>query len=159
MKKLEQTRREFCALACRAVSAAALVGTAGAVLEGCGGGGPTSPSGLANLATVNGTVGNSAITVAIDASSPLAAVGGAALLQSSIGTFLIARTAQDSFSVLTGICTHQRCTITGFASGRFVCPCHGSNFSTSGTVLNGPAVIALRQFPSSFANGVLTFTT
>jgi hypothetical protein len=53
-------------------------------------------------------------------------------------------------------CTHESCTITGFADSSYVCPCHGSRFDTSGRVLNGPASRALRQYQTQFANGVLT---
>ena len=49
-------------------------------------------------------------------------------MRSSGGTFLVARTAQESFSALTTICTHQTCTISGFDNTNFVCPCHGSRF-------------------------------
>jgi len=38
----------------------------------------------------------------------------------------------------------------------FVCPCHGSEFNTSGARVSGPAPRALRQFTTSFASNVLT---
>jgi len=148
------TRREFCAQALTLV-------TVGSILEACGGGGgggPTSPNGgsVSVLPLVNGTVGNGQVTVTVDSSSPLSAVGSAAFVQSSAGSFLVAHVGQDSFTALTSLCTHQACTITGYQNGSFVCPCHGSRFSTSGAVQNGPAVVSLRQFPAQFANGVLT---
>ena len=147
-------RREFVTHACQAVSLATL----GSILQGCGGS-PSSPSGSAPaLAMVNGTAGGGAVTVAIDAGSPLASVGGAALVQSSAGNFLVSRTAQDSFTALTAICTHEQCTVTGFQSSRYVCPCHGSQYSTSGAVLQGPATRALQQFATRFTNNVLTIT-
>jgi cytochrome b6-f complex iron-sulfur subunit len=147
-------RREFVTHACQAVSLATL----GSILQGCGGS-PSSPSSSAPaLAMVNGTAGGGAVTVAIDAGSPLASVGGAALVQSSAGNFLVSRTAQDSFTALTAICTHEQCTVTGFQSSRYVCPCHGSQYSTSGAVLQGPATRALQQFATRFTNNVLTIT-
>ena len=96
------------------------------------------------------------MTVAIDAGSPLAATGGAALVRSSLGEFLVARTAPDAFSALTAVCTHQSCTVTGISGQTFVCPCHGSQFDPSGAVVNGPAPSALRPFPTQFAGNVLT---
>jgi cytochrome b6-f complex iron-sulfur subunit len=162
----EQTRREFCGHACRAASAAGWAAALGSILQACGGGGsPTSASGgstsagsAPTLPTISGTVAGGAITVNVGSGSPLASVGGAALLQTSSGVFLVARTGQETFSALTATCTHEACTITGFSNQRYVCPCHGSSFDTSGRVLTGPAVTALRQFQNRFANGVLTIT-
>jgi cytochrome b6-f complex iron-sulfur subunit len=107
---------------------------------------------------VAGSVNGRTISVTIDGASPLATVDSAAILQTSLGTFLIARVAQDSFNVLTAICTHEACTITGFSNSQFACPCHGSRYTTAGVVANGPATRALQQFASQFAGGILTFT-
>ncbi len=74
------------------------------------------------------------------------------------GSFLVSRTAQDTFVVLTAICTHEQCEVTGFQNQRYVCPCHGSEYTTSGSVTKGPAPLGLRQFQNRFANNVLTIT-
>lgn len=149
-----QTRREFCVHTCQAVSLLGL----GALIEGCGGS-PTSPTGsVPSLPVLNGTVMNGAIALTIDAGSPLASVGNAALLQTSSGNFLVARTAQDTFVALTAVCTHEACTITGYQNQMYTCPCHGSQYNTNGAVLRGPAPASLRQFSTQFANGVLTIT-
>ncbi len=99
---------------------------------------------------------NGVVTVAIGSSSPLATVGGAALVQSSAGTFLVSQASGGAFVALTAICTHQTCTITNFANETYVCPCHGSTFTLNGGVVNGPARAALRQYATQFADGVLT---
>jgi cytochrome b6-f complex iron-sulfur subunit len=41
-------------------------------------------------------------------------------------------------------CTHLGCTVTATAKG-FLCPCHGSMFTTGGDVLKGPANRPLRR--------------
>ena len=147
-------RRQFVTQACQVVSLATL----GSILQSCSGS-PSGPSSsAASLTTLNGTVSSGAVNVNIDASSPLAIVGGAALVQSSSGTFLVSRTAQDTFTALTAICTHEQCTVTGFQGSRYVCPCHGSQYSTTGAVLQGPATRALQQFSTRFANNILTIT-
>jgi Rieske Fe-S protein len=150
-----ESRRAFCARACQAASLLAL----GGVLEGCGGS-PTSPSGsnAPPLTVVAGTAGSGVVTVSIGSGSPLAATGGAALVQSGSGSFLVARTGQDTFVALTATCTHEACTVSGFESQTYVCPCHGSRYSTSGAVVNGPATRALREYATQFANNVLTIT-
>ena len=155
MKLSRQTRREFCTQACQAVALA----TIGSALQGCGAGaGLTSPSSAAALSRVSGTVASGVISLTIDASSPLASVGSAALVQTSSGLFLVARTGQDTFSALTATCTHEACTVSGFENQHYICPCHGSEYTTSGAVVKGPAPAPLRQFATRFTGGVLTIT-
>jgi len=149
-------RREFCVHACQAASVAAL----GTMLPGCGSSNPASASSnVPQLTTVNGSFASGTVTVTVDAASPLNTVGGAALVQSSAGNFLVSRTAQDAFVALTAICTHEQCTVTGFQSAHYVCPCHGSQYSTNGTVTQGPATRALQQFATRFTAPTLTITT
>jgi Rieske Fe-S protein len=150
----DSSRRAFCVQACHATSCLALA----ALAEACGGSGGTAPSNVPVLSTVNGTVSGNTVQVQIDSSSALAAVGSAALLRSSLGVFLVARTGDQTFTALTSTCTHQTCTITGFDGSDYVCPCHGSRFTTSGRVVNGPAPAPLRAFNTSFANNVLTIS-
>lgn len=157
MSSESRTRRQFCGM-CSVAGLAALGGT---VLQACGGGGsPTSGSGgsAPQLSRIAGTVAGGGVQVTVDAASPLAAVGSAALVTSSAGSFLVARTAADAFTALTATCTHESCTITGFSGQSFVCPCHGSQFSTGGSVLNGPATRALRSYTTQFSGGVLSIS-
>ena len=126
-------------------------------LEACGGS-LTSPSNAPALPAISATVSSGAITLTIDSSSPLANVGGAALVQTASGNFLVARTAQDTFTALTAICTHEACTVSGFQNQHYVCPCHGSEYTTSGAVVQGPAPAPLRQFATRLTGPVLTIT-
>jgi cytochrome b6-f complex iron-sulfur subunit len=145
------TRREFCVRSCQALSLLSL----GAVLESCGGS-PTSPDSVPQLTQISGTVVNRTLTITVDASSPLATVGGAAIVSVSTGVYLLARTAQNAVTTVTAACTHADCAVSGFANNVYVCPCHGSQFSTSGAVVQGPAPVGLRQYPTTFANNVVT---
>ena len=146
-------RRAFCERACGAISAAALASS----LAGCSS--PTSPSSrsVPALPTINGTVSGSVVSIAVGGSA-LANVGGAALVQSSRGNFLVVHAADTAFRAFTAVCTHETCTITGFDGSLFVCPCHGSEFNTNGGVSKGPAGSSLRQFTTQFANDVLTIS-
>jgi cytochrome b6-f complex iron-sulfur subunit len=147
------TRREFCVRTCQAVSML----TFGAAFEACGGS-STSASSAPPLPTVSGTLVSRSLSITVDAASPLAAVGGAATVSASTGTYLIARTAQNAFTALTAVCTHEGCAVSGFANSLYVCPCHGAEYNTSGGVVQGPAVASLQQFPTTFANNVVTIS-
>src|SRR6202142_2191693 len=61
---------------------------------------------------------------------------------------------EDGIYVLWARCTHLGCTPNWFqAENRFRCPCHGSNYTTGGDVIAGPAPkplyrCAVRLLPS-----------
>jgi cytochrome b6-f complex iron-sulfur subunit len=144
-----QDRREFCK---RLASAAACTGGL-ALLPGCSGSNsiPGSP-----LATMTGAITNSKLTLNIAAGSPLASQGGMALVTSPAGIFLVTRTSATAFLAVTAQCTHQACVVSNGTGTSYVCPCHGSEFDTSGRVIVGPASVPLQQYQTQFANDVLT---
>jgi cytochrome b6-f complex iron-sulfur subunit len=55
---------------------------------------------------------------------------------------------QVVFNAVSPICTHRGCTVETQATV-LVCPCHGSTFSRSGTVLRGPAERPLRSYQTA----------
>ena len=129
--------------------------TLATVFSACGGS-PTSPSGMASmLGTLSGRFTGSGVQVAV-AGSALADAGGAVLVESTAGVFLLARTSANGFSAVDAICSHESCTITGTDGNTYVCPCHGSRYNRSGQVMAGPAKASLRQFATSFTDGVVT---
>ena len=107
------------------------------------------------LGTVPGRLAGSTVQVTV-ANSALANVGGAALVESNAGVFLLSRPGESAFTAVEAVCTHEGCTVNGAAGDIYVCPCHGSRYSRTGQVVNGPARANLRQYSSSFANGVVT---
>ena len=154
---LTPTRRAFCAQSCLSAAAAALT------LAGCGGGSssPTSPGGSGTpgsaLATANASVAGRTISVPLDG-SPLTAVGSAAIVRTALGNFLVARTAPETFTALTAVCTHEGNPVANFTGSQFVCPTHGSQFNLSGTVAQGPATRPLTTYPTTLAGGVVSFS-
>jgi cytochrome b6-f complex iron-sulfur subunit len=74
-----------------------------------------------------------------------------------VSSVIIANTGGGNFVALSAVCTHQGCTV-GYsaASNNFPCPCHGSVFSSTGAVVNGPASTALKSYTVSKAGNVLT---
>ncbi|CAA9283542.1 MAG: hypothetical protein AVDCRST_MAG56-3921 [uncultured Cytophagales bacterium] len=60
---------------------------------------------------------------------------------------IVARKNDGTFVAVSKDCTHQGAQVTyQAASDRFNCPLHNSNFSPTGSVLNGPATSALKQY-------------
>jgi Rieske Fe-S protein len=143
-------RRHFCRRACQALTGAAL----GSLLPACGS--PTGPSAAVSLANQGATRVDNTVVVIIDPASPLAAPGGAALVQTPSDSYLVTRTSADAFAAVTAVCTHFGCTISGYDNRTYVCPCHGSQFSANGAVIKGPASQPLRRFATEFANDLLT---
>jgi Rieske Fe-S protein len=132
--------------------------TLATIFVGCGGGAgsPTSPSGNATMLGISsGRFTGAGVDVDVDGSA-LAGVGGAVLVESVAGVFLLARTAESAFSAIDAICSHESCRVTGADGAVYVCPCHGSRYDRNGRVLAGPATAALRQFPTTLAGGVVT---
>jgi Rieske Fe-S protein len=153
------SRRLFCAAACH-VSAAAALAT---LFTGCGSNssspsGPSSPESTpTDLRVLNGTFTGSQVQIAA-AGSPLNDAGGAALVQSIAGPYLVSRTGTSSFTAVEAVCTHEGCTITETDGSIYVCPCHGSRYSRSGQVVGGPATASLRQHQTTFTDGVISIT-
>ena len=129
--------------------------TLATLFSSCGGS-PTSPDGMGSmLSVVPGQFAGSGVQVTV-AGSALADVGGAVLVESTAGVFLLAQTSANAFSAVEAVCTHEGCTINGADGDAYVCPCHGSRYNRSGQVLTGPARASLRRYTTTFTNGVVT---
>lgn len=69
---------------------------------------------------------------------------------------IVARTTAGVFIAVASACTHQGTTVQYQGNNkRFFCPNHGSNFSESGSVLNGPATQPLKQYNTQLTGTVL----
>jgi len=88
--------------------------------------------------------------------SALDEVGGAVLVESVAGLFLIARTTPTTYIAVDAVCTHEGCTVDGTDGVIYVCPCHGSRYDRNGQVLAGPATASLRRYAVTRADGVVT---
>ena len=131
--------------------------TIATLFSACGGStSPTSPSGMTStLGVLSGRFSGSNVQVTVEGSA-LANVDGAALVESTAGVFLLARTSESTFSAIEAVCTHQGCTINGIDGTTYVCPCHGSRYNRNGQVMAGPAMASLRRYTATFTNGVVT---
>lgn len=129
-----------------------LVGTSiGAIvlthcLSGCSSGGddpapnnPNNPGG--------GTV-DFTLNIA-DAANAALATNGGSIVRSGV---IVARTTAGAFLAVSQNCTHEGTPSVEFVSGNsgFFCPRHGSEFSSTGAVVRGPATSALKQYKTQF---------
>ena len=109
-----------------------------------GGGGTNPPAG------VNFTV---------DLNTEIKNVGESLTRSGVIVVRLAQGNATTAFTAVQVACTHQG-TAVGFnaAQGNFVCPSHGSQFTTTGAVLNGPATANLKKYNMTIAGSTMTVT-
>jgi Rieske Fe-S protein len=154
---LKFSRREFFI---KSAEAAALFSTAGIVstmIDSCGGNNPYGPSNVSMLKTIQGTVVNNEITINIGTSSPVGNKNTRALIIYNNGNeaILVEHNSDDTFRVISGICTHQGCIVSEFDGSDFVCPCHGSKYDLNGNVVQGPAATKLREYLSRLENDSL----
>jgi cytochrome b6-f complex iron-sulfur subunit len=70
---------------------------------------------------------------------------------------IIVANTPAGYVALDSTCTHQGCTI-GYSStaNNFPCPCHGSVYSVTGSVVNGPTTVALKSYSVSKSGNTLT---
>lgn len=74
-----------------------------------------------------------------------------------VNDIIVARTQQGTLVAVSKTCTHASCDVTfvGGAQNRFTCPCHGSQFSPQGAVLQGPAISPLKQYQTQLNGNLL----
>lgn len=80
------------------------------------------------------------------ANQSLKNVGGS-LVKSGV---IVARISSTDFTAVSAACTHEGFTLVYEQNAsRFHCNNHGSNFSSDGKVLNGPAAQALTKYKTT----------
>ena len=133
------------------IGSAALSGIV-AVLGGCGGSDSTGPG--TSTGSSGATFVNNVLTIPLSGFASLAATNGFALFASPINgvspNVIVINTGNNIFRAFTSVCTHEQCTVGSFDGSRMLCPCHGSQFDTTGRNVAGPAPSPLRSFTASF---------
>ncbi len=88
-----------------------------------------------------------------DSANAALQTNGGFLIRNSV---IVARTLAGEFIAVAAACTHQGTLVQYQANnGRFFCPNHGSNFTESGAVINGPAPRPLQQFKTQLSGNIL----
>ncbi len=115
-----------------------------------------SKSSVETGGTPGGGSNNITLDLSVAANAALNTPGGTVITKEII----VANTGNNVFVALDSVCTHQGCTIGyDLAANDFPCPCHGSIYSTTGSVINGPATVAVKSYPVSKSGNILTIST
>jgi cytochrome b6-f complex iron-sulfur subunit len=94
------------------------------------------------------------INITLNPYSSLNTAGG--FYVDKTNNIIIARTLTNEFLAVSALCTHQQVLLDFQANNnRFYCSGHGSTFSTTGAVLNGPAATSLKQYKTTLAGNNL----
>lgn len=72
------------------------------------------------------------------------------------GRFYLCRMSDGGFLALSSKCTHLGCTVPwDDKEKKFACPCHGSSFDITGTVITSPAPRPLDIYPVHIENNIV----
>ncbi len=139
-------RKEFFS---KALIGGGLLFLAPALLNSCSKSSDPSPTDTTGGTNTGGTT---TVDLTSNDFSALKTVGGFAYS----GNIIIIRTGTSSYVALSSICTHQSCTVAYSSSDdKIKCPCHGSMFSTGGSVLQGPAASSLKSYNVTLSGNTL----
>ncbi len=59
---------------------------------------------------------------------------------------------KDEITVLLAKCSHLGCKINSMENGKFICPCHGSEYDLEGKPIKGPAYKNLTKIPAQLSS-------
>jgi Rieske Fe-S protein len=97
------------------------------------------------------------VNISVDLNSEITNVGNSVIKQGVIIVRLAATNDATSFTAVQANCTHEG-SIIGFntTQGIFICPNHGSQFNTTGSVILGPATSNLKKYIISVNGASMT---
>ncbi len=114
---------------------------------------------LANSPAARGVFKNAGddTVVKLADNAALTKVGGSVKINDEL---MLIRKSESTFIAVKTICTHKGCDVE-LEGDKFVCPCHGSEFTIDGVVTQGPATKNLKIFETIFdsGNGTVTIKT
>jgi cytochrome b6-f complex iron-sulfur subunit len=121
--------------------------------------GACSKGGDSGINGGGGAIGGVSANFTVDLSSNLTTVGSSVVSNGVIIVRLSTGNVPLSFTAVQVACTHEGTSIAYNApQGKFICPNHGSTFSTTGAVTLGPAVSNLKTYNISIAGNIMTVT-
>ncbi|MCC6866989.1 MAG: ubiquinol-cytochrome c reductase iron-sulfur subunit [Ignavibacteria bacterium] len=94
------------------------------------------------------------IVVTLSENAALSKTGGSVRVNDEL---MLIRKSETEFTAVKTICTHKGCDVE-LEGNKFVCPCHGSEYTLDGTVTQGPAKDNLKTFETIFDSDKGTVT-
>jgi cytochrome b6-f complex iron-sulfur subunit len=95
--------------------------------------------------------------ISIGTTAELDKTGQILKIKSPLGALLVVGTSKSkSLIAVNPTCTHLGCTVAWEAKDKtFVCPCHGSEFTTNGSIKSGPATKPLPTYKTKIENNLV----
>jgi cytochrome b6-f complex iron-sulfur subunit len=133
-------------------------GTASLIIFGCMQACSKADTAVAAASNNNGSITPKTVDFTINISiapyNVLNTLGG--YYVDTVNNIIIARTLNKEFIAVSSVCTHASVTIEYQSSTNlFFCDGHGSTFTNSGAVSNGPATQPLKQYKTALAGNNL----
>jgi Rieske Fe-S protein len=94
------------------------------------------------------------LVVKLSDSPSLSKTGGTVKVSDEI---MLIRKSETEFLAVRTICSHKGCDVE-LEGNKFVCPCHGSEYTIDGKVTEGPAKADLKTFETIFDSDKGTIT-
>jgi cytochrome b6-f complex iron-sulfur subunit len=91
-------------------------------------------------------ISNEDIVVKLSDNASLGTVGGSVKINDEL---MLIRRSDTSFIALKTVCTHKGCDVE-LEGDKFICPCHGSEYTLDGKVTLGPAEKDLKSYQTTF---------
>lgn len=128
--------------------------TAATVLVGC----PSEDASMMPDAGPGSTTSSCGGNLCLDLNDPtnaaLATVDGTLLVRAPADTILAVRTSTTAVQAVSDVCTHAGCGVRyDHVNKILICPCHGSRYTLTGAVIQGPAVRPLARYQTQFDAG------
>lgn len=143
-------RRKFCGL----FSLGAMVSCFPLILAACSSSEQGNSNSNSSDSASSNTVARADGFVAVGLVSDLTQNGAILSKTTSGEPIIVVQDAQSNIYAVNSLCTHQGCNVGWKKDSQdLYCACHGSHFASNGTVTQGPAKEALKQYEVKQENG------
>ncbi len=90
------------------------------------------------------------LDLSLDQYKALRTPGGSIVITAPPGLIIVMRVSATEVAALSATCTHAGCEVGYYSPTMLVvCPCHGSEFTIGGAVVQGPAASPLAAYQAT----------